>query len=129
MLDRRLKEIELLRQRYGALEHGQNMEWVVFQAFRLPKDWNRKNTRLLILVPSGYPMTPPDNFYVDPGLGLASGTGLSNYSEPVSYLGQNWGQFSYHVESGDWHPCADLLDGHNLLTYMLAVEKRLSELN
>jgi hypothetical protein len=129
MLERRLKEIDLLRKRYGELDHGANVEWVIFKSFRLPPGWNRTVTRLLIIVPPGYPMTPPDNFYVEPGLKLVSGAGVTNYSEPVSQLGQNWGQFSYHVDSGDWKATADILSGHNLLTFMLGVERRLSELN
>ena len=129
MFERRLKEIELLRRRYGELDHGANVEWVIFKFFKLPPGWSREVTRLLIMVPPGYPMTPPDNFYVEPGLRLASGAGATNYSEPVSHLDQNWGQFSYHVDSGDWKATADILGGHNLLTFMLGVERRLSELN
>lgn len=129
MLERRLKEVELLRQHYGELEHGPNVEWIIFKDFRLPSGWNRTGTRLLVIVPPGYPMTPPDNFYVEPGLKLSSGAGTANYSETVSQLGQNWGQFSYHVEAGDWKASADILCGHNLLTFMIGVQKRLSELN
>ena len=129
MLERRLKEIDLLRKKYGELEHGANIEWVIFKSFKLSSGWNCEVTRLLIIVPPGYPMTPPDNFYVEPGLKLASGSGVTNYSEPVSQLEQTWGQFSYHVDSGDWKATADILSGHNLLTFMLGVEKRLSELN
>lgn len=129
MLERRLQEVALLRARYGELDHGPNVEWLVFQAFKLPPGWNRGTMRLLVLVPPGYPMTPPDNFYVEPGLRLASGVTPGNYSEPASHLGQNWGQFSHHVETSDWTASANILDGHNLLTFMLGVEKRLSELN
>ena len=129
MLERRLKEVELLRQRYGELEHGSNVEWVLFKSFRFPSGWNREASTLLVIASNGHPMTPPDNFYVEPGLRLASGATPANYSEPVSQLGQNWGQFSYHVDGGEWRPSADILDGHNLLTFMLGVEKRLSELS
>ena len=129
MLERRLKEIDLLRKKYGELEHGANIEWVIFKSFKLSSGWNCEVTRLLIIVPPGYPMTPPDNFYVEPRLKLASGSGVANYSEPVSQLEQTWGQFSYHVDSSDWKATEDILSGHNLLTFMLGVEKRLSELN
>lgn len=129
MLERRLKEVDLLRQRYGDLEHGPNLEWIVFKAFNLPPGWNRARIRLLLILPPGYPMTPPDNFYVELGLRLSSGVGTANYSEPVSQLGQDWGQFSYHVDVGDWKASADILAGHNLLTFTIGVEKRLSELN
>lgn len=129
MLERRLKEIDLLRERYGELEYGPNVEWVIFKDFGLPSGWNRGSIRLLVIVPPGYPMTPPDNFYVEPGLKLSSGAGTASYSEPVLQLGQNWAQFSYHVEAGDWKASGDILAGHNLLTFMIGVERRLSELN
>lgn len=129
MLERRLREVDLLRQRYGELDHGPNVEWIIFKQFRLPSGWNLANVRLLILIPPGYPMTPPDNFYVELGLKLSSGAAIANYTEPVSQLGQTWGQFSYHVEAGGWKTSTEILDGHNLLTFMIGVEKRLTELS
>jgi len=129
MDERRLKELALLEQRYGEIEHGPNLDWVIIKAFKLPPGWNRECTRLLIIMPPGYPVTPPDNFYVDTGLRLASGAPLSGYSEPVSQLGQNWGQFSHHVDSNTWRPSPDNLSGDNLLTFMLSVERRFAELN
>lgn len=129
MLDRRLQEIELLRKKYGPLEHGANLEWILFKEFPLPPGWNRTTTPLLVLIPPGYPMTPPDNFYVPIGFRLASGATPTNYSEPVSHLGQQWGQFSVHVQKEQWNPKADILEGDNLLTFMLGVERRLREVN
>jgi hypothetical protein len=107
--------------------HGDSLEWVKFPEFSLPSGWNRSATSLLVLVPLGYPVTPPDNFYVASGLRTASGAMPSNYNEGHSHLGEQWGQFSYHVE--EWKPSADLLQGDNLLTFMLGVERRLKEAN
>jgi Prokaryotic E2 family E len=129
MLERRQKEIELLRRKYGPLEHGENFDWVLFKEFPLPSGWNREKTPLLILIPAGYPMTPPDNFYVPLGFRLASAGLPSNYSEPANHLGRQWGQFSFHADQGRWNPSADLLEGDNLLTFMLLVEGRLKEVN
>ena len=129
MLDRRQAEIELLRHKYGDLEVGPSLEWALFKAFPLPSGWATNVTELLVTIPQGYPFTPPDNFYVSPGLKLASGASPGNYSEGVSLLGRQWGQFSFHPEKEQWKPSSDLLDGHNLLTFMLQVEKRLGELN
>jgi len=124
-----LKEIELLRKKYGSLKHGDDLDWVIFEELSLPPGWNREKTRLLVLIPPGYPITPPDNFYVATGLRTASGSMPSNYAEGESHLGEQWDQFSFHVEQGHWSPSADLLDGDNLLTFMLQVEKRLGEAN
>ena len=129
MLERRSQELKLLQRRYSKLEYGPNIEWVVINPFLLPLGWSARTTRLLVLLPPGYPMTPPDNFYVESGLRLESGVQPASYSEPVSQLGQEWGQFSYHIEAGDWNPATDIVSGHNLLTFMLGVEGRLSELN
>jgi len=128
LLDRRLQEIELLRKKYGPLEYGANLEWILFKEFPLPPGWNKTTTPLLVLIPPGYPMIPPDNFYVPIGFRLASGAMPSNYGEGQSHLGQQWGQFSFHVKEL-WSPKADILEGDNLLTFMLGAERRLSEVN
>ncbi len=129
MDERRLKEFALLEQRYEEIERGPNLDWVIIKAFRLPQSWGRDTTQILIILPPGYPITPPDNFYVDPGLRLASGGPMNNYSEGSSHLGQNWGQFSHHVDPSTWKPSADVVSGDNLLTFMLSVERRFKELN
>jgi hypothetical protein len=129
LLDRRQQEIELLRKKYGPLDHGPNLEWVLFKEFTLPPGWNRTTTSLLVLIPPGYPVTPPDNFYVSVGIRLGSGAMPSNYSEGPTHLGQQWGQFSIHAQKEHWKPSAELLEGDNLLTFMLVVERRLKEAN
>lgn len=126
MRERRKKEFELLKQKYGEMDRGEGLDWAIFKVFPLPPGWAKTQIGLLVLVPPGYPMTPPDNFYVEPGLKLASGNLPQNYSEPVNHQGRSWGQFSFHIEQG-WLAAADIFSGHNLLTFMLAVEKRLAE--
>lgn len=128
MLERRLEEIELLRKRYGSIEHDPKVEWILFKEFRLPAGWNREMIELLIIIPPGYPTTPPDNFYVAPGLRLASGAEPTNFSKGVTHLGRQWDQFSYHI-AGQWKPAASILHGDNLQTFMLKVIDRLKELN
>lgn len=129
-LERRRREIDLLRKRYGEVEHGDNIDWILFKSFQLPPGWNRENTELLIVIPPGYPITPPDNFHVRNGLRIVADGGErvpSNYSENQSVLGGNWAQFSFHAQA--WSPAPDSLEGDNLLTFILAVERRLGELN
>jgi hypothetical protein len=122
-----MQEIELLRKRYGQVEHGPNLDWVLFREFPLPSGWNRGKTPLLVLISPGYPATPPDNFYVATGLRTAQGAMPGNYSENQTVLGEQWGQFSFHAQG--WSPAAKFDEGDNLLTFMLAVEKRLREVN
>ncbi len=123
--DRRREEIKRLGVRYGCIEHGENLDWVLFKEFPLPSGWNCKSTELLVLVPAGYPTTPPDNFYVRTGLRLSDGRVPGNYTENQSILGQSWAQFSFHAQA--WTPSADIDTGDGLLTFMISVEHRLEE--
>ena len=123
--ERRKIEISLLRSRYQEIEHGENLDWVLFKNFPLSPGWNREYTELLVIIPAGHPTTPPDNFYVRDGLRLANGANPNNYSEGQSILGGRWAQFSFHAQS--WNPLPKPEDGDNLLTFMLAVERRLEE--
>ncbi len=129
MLERRQQEIELLRKKYGDLEVGTDLNWVLFKVFPVPLGWSRTTTELLVVIPQGYPFTPPDNFYVTMGLKLASGIPPGNYTEGVNLVNRQWGQFSFHPEREQWKASPEILDGHNLLTFLLQVEKRLIEAN
>ena len=124
-LERRRLEIELLRRQYQQVEHGPDLDWILFRAFPLPPGWDRESVDLLVLIPPGYPETAPDNFHVQNGLRTESGAGPGNYSENQEVLGESWAQFSYHAEG--WSPSPDPLDGDSLLTFMVAVERRLLE--
>jgi hypothetical protein len=123
------RELELVEQRYGPLEIDEHLQWIVIPEYPLTGGWNRDTTWILILLPAGYPTTPPDNFYVDPELRLANGAQPSNTSGTQEHASRTCLLFSYHVESGEWQPEADLEQGHNLLTYLDGVAKRLSEAN
>jgi len=129
MLELRRKEIELLEKKYGEIVYGPNYEWILIKEYKLPDGWNRDITPIFIIIPSGYPIIPPDNFFVPSGFRLGSGAMPSNYSESKSHLNQQWGVFSFHVQKETWSPSADIIGGSNLLTFMLGVEKRLKEVN
>jgi len=128
MKERILQEIELLQKIYGGVECGPNVEWILFKEFKLPSGWNKDVTELLILIPPGYPATPPDNFYTSTGLKTSAGAQPGSYSEPVPQIGKQWGQFSYHLD-GEWHPASDIFKGDNLQTFVLKVIDRLKEVN
>ena len=118
-------ESDLLRNRYGLVEFGENGDWVVLKEFPLPDGWNTESTEILVLIPPGYPATPPDNFFVPNGLRTSIGGMPQNFSENQSILGESWAQFSFH--SQEWNPSNDITKGDSLLTFMLAVERRLKE--
>ena len=54
---------------------------------------------------------------------MESGAVPGNYTDEQELLGEPWGQFSYHAN--EWAPTPDMWDGDSLLTFMIAVERRL----
>ena len=128
MKERIRREVEPLRETYPNTQHGQNLDWVMIPDFPLPGGWNRNLTRLLFLIPTTYPHSAPDNFYVDSGLRLSDGRMPANYNEGQSVpIGGAWGCFSWHPEK--WNPSDEILKGDNLLTFMKSVRLRLRELS
>lgn len=127
MLDRRNEEINLLRSQYGDLEVGPNGDWIIVRRWALPPGWNKDETQVLVFIPPGYPPTPPDNFYTDHDLRLKDGRRPGNTSENQRKIDRTWLMFSYHVDASEWTPHANLLNGHNMMTFLQGVSKRLQE--
>jgi hypothetical protein len=70
-----------------------------------PGKYNRLNTNLLILIPSGYDSTPLDMYYVEPWIKLANGTHPPAADVPYEALGRTWQRFSRHLPT--WRPGVD----------------------
>lgn len=126
-MERRQDELCLIMRKLGEVEYGQNLEWVIIRHWLLPPGWNKTATSVLVLIPPGYPVTPPDNFYADNDLRLSGGSQPGSTSLDSMQLGRPWLQFSYHVEAADWRPHSDVLQGHNLPTFLDGVARRLGE--
>ncbi len=127
MRERRQLEIQLVEAAHPSLEAGPNLDWLILTGLVLAPGWSLDTTDTLILIPPGYPTTPPDNFYTDPALRMKNAQQPDRTSGPVNHFGRQWLEFSYHVE--DWQPHADFKQGHNLLTFLHGVRRRLSEVN
>ena len=127
MKERLQGELELVERELGELELGPNLDWFVVKRLPLGAGWNKATTQVLVLLPGGYPTTPPDNFYADADLRLAGGAVPGNTSQDQQAVGRTWLLFSYHVESGDWQPDPAPKHGHNLLTFLEGVIRRLRE--
>jgi hypothetical protein len=125
MSERIKRELALVAVAYGDLEVDQDLRWFVVKRWPLIPGWNKQCTRVLILLPPGYAVTPPDNFYTDADLAVKGGAqpGSTSAAQPIN--GQPWLQFSYHIEASDWQP----ENGHNLLTFLGGVDRRLREAN
>lgn len=89
--------------------------------------WNQSETQVLVLIPSGYPTIPPDNFYTDDELRVADGRQPGSTTANQGQAGRMWLMFSYHVEPSDWTASAEIVEGHNLLTFLDGVAGRLME--
>ena len=124
MHERVREEIEiLLRPRCGDVQHGEDLDWVLIPAFPLEAGvFNQASTRLLFRIPTGYPNTGPDDFFVEGGLRLANGNpvpGLNDGSQSSSGpapIDGPWGWFSWHPKG--WRPSASIEEGDNLLTFL-----------
>jgi len=128
--ERFLRELELVVQHYGELEHAPDHTWVIVKKFALPPGWNKATTSVLIEIPAGYPATPPDNFYTDSDLLLAGGNPPDAATSAREFAGRAWRQFSWHLsDATEWQPHADPQLGHNLVTFLSGAEQRLSETN
>ena len=127
MIERRKEELRLVEAQYGELEVDPNVEWFIVEVWQLGPGWNMAETPILVLFPPGYAVTPPDNFYTRHELRLPAGAQPGNTSPNVTQAGCTWLQFSWHVEGGDWQPHAEVLRGHNMLTFLEGVSRRLAE--
>lgn len=125
MSERIKRELALVKLAYGEIEIDPQIRWFVIRRWVLAAGWNKSYTRLLVLIPPGYAVTAPDNFFTEPDLALATGATPGATSGPVEHAGQQWLQFSYHIEAGDWQP----ENGHNFLTFLAGVFLRLEEVS
>jgi hypothetical protein len=125
--ERLLSEIEEVRRHHGDTSHDDELSWIRIESWELNAGWNRHSTPVLVLLPGGYPTTPPDNFYTTADLRLANGVVPTNASL-AHILNQQWLQFSYHVEDGDWRGSSGP-GAHNLTDFLHGVAIRLSEMN
>jgi len=118
------KELEIVQKKYPSATVGSNLSFIIVPDFPLPAGWNVDKTELMLEIPAGYPVTPPDNFYVSEGLRVkATGVAPVSYEDEEKFC-KKWGRFSWHL-GGKWSPHAEPQDGDNLLTFLLTAEKRL----
>jgi hypothetical protein len=124
------EEIELLQRQCPDLQHGDQLDWVLFPELVLPAGrFNKERTKVLFRIPVGYPQTGPDNFFTDADLRLKDGTNQpgfnvgSNSSSGPAPLPGEWGWLSWHPQS--WRPAATVAGGDNLLGFVRSINLRL----
>lgn len=125
MYERVRQEIDLLKQKYPQVQHGEQLNWVFIPDYPLPDGYNKENTRLLWNLPAGYPETASDDFFVDGDLRQKDGSNPPNMNiGPIASSGLapivgNWAWFSWHPDV--WRPAANIAEGDNLLSFLRAV--------
>jgi hypothetical protein len=120
------RQFERLKERYPAasmvpLPSGSAL--VTIPDIALPKGWSAGKTTIHFLVPVGYPGPPPDCFWADQSLALATGAQpqASNVTTiPETNIAGRW--FSWHVVNAqnNWSPNRD-----DLMTFVAIVLDRL----
>lgn len=128
MYERVKEEIELLRQKFPDLKHGESLDWVLLPEYLLlPSFFNKDQTKLMWIIPQGYPQTAPDDFFVDADLRLKNGSNPPSFnlgpksSSGLAPVPGEWAWFSWHPQQGKWKPAADINKGDNLLTFLRSV--------
>jgi Prokaryotic E2 family E len=90
----------------------------------IPPGWSASKVKLRFIMPNGYPVAPPDGFWVEPAL-IVNGKQPRNSEQssqiPESRVSNQ--RFSWHFDSGHWSPNRD-----NLLTWLRSCHERLEKL-
>ena len=123
-----LENLADLSKRYGkdgVVLNGKTWRSILIFYYALPPGWNRKTSRLLIVLPkqSDIFYAPPDRFYLDKGLRAIDGKTPPHYFEDVGFndlAKQGLARFSFHLNKG-WHPSRQCSSGTTLIDAITAL--------
>ena len=120
-----LEDIEYLNEnhpeKWGPI--GEEGEYgLLIEEYGLPAGYTRSTANLMILMPSGYPGTPLDMFFLDPPVEKANGKEIARVSIQQHFM-RSWQRWSRHYE---WNPGEDSLHRH-IEHVRAALEKTASE--
>lgn len=84
-----------------------NQKGVIVRGFQLPPErFDVKQADILILLPSGYPDSPPDMFYLLPWVKLAQNARYPRAADQaLTFNGLTWQRWSRH--NNEWRPGID----------------------
>lgn len=102
--------------------------WVILRQHAVPRGYNHEHVGLALLIPSGYPDTAIDMFYVKPALVRCDGKAINALSNHT-ICGETWQRWSRHrTPRNPWRPGEDDLSTHILLIQVL-LEREIARLN
>jgi hypothetical protein len=123
------ENLALLRTTYPDLEYRLDTEvhWVRIPSYPvLSEIWTVDGVDVAFRI-QARAGEQPYGFWVRPGLALASGETINNYTFPTTTpWGDDWGQFSFSPAE-EWQPKADIRLGPNMLNYARGIGERLRE--
>lgn len=116
-----LKNIRALQRVYGRVDYDQKgLSWILVDRFKLPPDFNRKDSVLLIETPKeNLTMKDGFNFYLNKRLVRTDGkptTRLHDDDGYNPYRDKEYSRLSFHVH--DFRPKLDVVKGDNLIDIM-----------
>ena len=91
------------RGRWRRLNEGSGKYGLLIEDFGIPPGFVQSAADLMILIPSGYPASPPDMFYFAPQLRKANGADPGALATE-GHFGRNWQRWSRHYQ---WRPGDD----------------------
>lgn len=125
-MDERLEcEFALLRRQHADAERSGR--WFLVPEYPLPAGWSPSVIDTAFFVRDGYPGTSPYGIYVPTGLRfneLLPDNFRDAAPNKPPFSGE-WGIFSWEAEQ--WFPTADVVSGHNLLTWVRGFRRRFLE--
>jgi len=86
------------------------MTCVVLPGWSLPAGYDRQFVDLLVRLPAGYPDLPPDMWWFDPPVRLATGATVPATEATEQHLGRTWQRWSRHFQPGQWKSGIDGLE-------------------
>lgn len=92
--------------------------------FEPPAGWSAAKIVLRFIMPNGYPVAPPDGFWVEPALTVNGNQPRSTEAKPqIPETTTSAQRFSWHIENGHWSPNRD-----DLFTWLRSCCERLEKL-
>ena len=93
--------------------------------YPLPAGWSAAKIVLRFIMPNGYPVAPPDGFWVETELDhrRQEQPRSTEASPQIPEAGMSRQRFSWHFDAGHWSANPD-----NLLTWLRSCQERLEKL-
>ena len=121
-----LADFEALRARHpsAVLTEFKSGAAMVTLDYPLPNGWSAEKIVLRFIMPNGYPVAPPDGFWVEPDLQVSGkNPHATTLGQQIPEAGMSKHRFSWHFDNGHWSANRD-----DLLTWLRSVQERFEKI-